>query len=226
MSAGTLFAGAAQSIGQYQQQAAMTAYNNAIAKQQYQQQLAIAVATDAAEDRVYQARLKAQEAAQNAYYRQLDTNQAEANRAMLASQQKLQERRKAAGFSAQNAMVAAIQAQGQTLATGKSGQSFLLSSMDAQRQLGFEQASIDETLFDAARAAGTEMQGILLDQESANVAAWNNLPAAPLAPGASFLPLKPIDAPGPSGLALAGALAGNVMDASTTGISTYKTLKG
>ena len=46
------------------------------------------------------------------------------------------------------------------------------------------------------------MEGILLDQNSANIAAWNGLPAAPLAPEASFLPIKPIKASGPSGLAL------------------------
>ena len=221
-----LIGGSMQAVGQHQQQQAAVARSNAIARQEYQQQLQINAARDASEDRIYQSRLKEQEAAQNAYYRQLDANQAEANRAMVASQQKLNERETAGAFSAERAMIAAIKAQGQTLSTGKSGQSFLLQVMDSQRTLGFEQAQIDQTLFDAARAAGTEQRGILLDQNSADIAAWNNLPAAPLAPGASFTPLKPIKQQGPSGLALAGNLIGNAASSVGTGIGTYKTLKG
>ena len=221
-----LVGGTMQAVGQHQQQQAAVARSNAIAKQEYQQQLQINAARDASEDRIYQSRLKEQSAAQNAYYRQLSANQAEANRAMTASQQKMQERRTAGDFSAEKAMIAAIQAQGATLATGRAGQSFTLQVMDAQRTLGFEQAQIDQTLFDAARAAGTEQRGILLDQNAADVAAWNGLPAAPLAPGASFTPLKPIKQRGPSGLALAGGLIGNAASSVGTGLSTYRTLKG
>ena len=221
-----LVGGTMQAVGQHQAQQAAVARSNAIARQEYQQQLQINAARDASEDRIYQSRLKEQEAAQNAYYRQLSANQAEANRAMTASQQKMQERATAGAFSAERAMIAAIKAQGQTLSTGKAGQSFLLQAMDAQRTLGFEQAQIDQTLFDAARAAGTEQRGILLDQNAADVAAWNGLPAAPLAPGASFTPLKPIKQQGPSGLALAGSLIGNAASSVGTGISTYRTLKG
>ena len=219
------FAGSAMSaVGQHQAQQAAVARSNAIAQQRYQQDLQIAAARDREKGRVYQAELKADTAAKNAYYAQLTANQTEANRALASSNQKLNEKRAGAAFDAQTKLAAAIQAQGEVLSSGKAGQSFLLQAMDAQRQLGFEQAQINQTLYDAATAAGVEREGIMLDQNSANVAAWNNLPAAPLSPEASFLPIKPIKAKGPSGLALAGSLLGAGVDGASAGIGTYKTL--
>ena len=219
------FAGSAMSaVGQHQAQQAAVARSNAIAQQRYQQDLQIAAARDREKGRVYQAELKADTAAKNAYYAQLTANQTEANRALASSNQKLNEKRAGAAFDAQTKLAAAIQAQGEVLSSGKAGQSFLLQAMDAQRQLGFERAQINQTLYDAATAAGVEREGIMLDQNSANVAAWNNLPAAPLSPEASFLPIKPIKAKGPSGLALAGSLLGAGVDGASAGIGTYKTL--
>lgn len=223
---GSAAAGGMQAIGQHQAQQAAVARSNAIAQQQYQRDLQIAAARDREKGRVYQAELKADTAAKNAYYAQLTANQTEANRALAASNQKLNEKRAGAAFDAQTKLAAAIQAQGEVLSSGKAGQSFLLQAMDAQRQLGFEQAQINQTLYDAATAAGVEREGVLLDQTTANVAAWNNLPAAPLSPEASFLPVKPIKAKGPSGLALAGSLLGAGIDGASAGIGTYKTLKG
>ena len=220
-----LIGGTMQAVGQHQAQSAAVARNNAIAKQQYQQQLQIAAATDRENDRVYQAKLKANEASKNAYHRQLNANQVEANRALTASQRKMQEKQTGAGFDRLDAMIASIQAQGAAMASGKSGQSFLLQSMQAARTAGFEIAQIEQSLYDASRQAGLEQEGILLDQYGADVAAWNGLPAEPLAPGASFLPIKPIPGQGPSGLALAGSLIGNAASSVGTGISTYKTLK-
>jgi|TARA_Y100000015_G_C2392370_1_gene90842 hypothetical protein len=226
MGFGTAAAGGMQAIGAHQSQQAAVARSNAIAQQQYQRDLQIAAARDREKGRVYQAELKADTAAKNAYYAQLTANQTEANRALASSNQKLNEKRAGAAFDAQTKLAAAIQAQGEVLASGKAGQSFLLQAMDAQRQLGFEQAQINQTLYDAATAAGVEREGILLDQNAANVSAWNNLPAAPLSPEASFLPVKPIKAKGPSGLALAGSLLGAGIDGASAGIGTYRTLKG
>lgn len=222
----TAVSGGMQAIGQHQQQQAAVARSNAIAQQRYQRDMQIAAARDQEKGRVYQAELKADTAAKNAYYAQLTANQAEANRALSSSSQKLNEKRAGAAFDAQTKLANAIQAQGQVLASGKAGQSFLLQAMDSQRQLGFEQAQINQTLYDASAAAGVEREGILLDQSSADVAAWNNLPAAPLSPEASFLPVKPIKAQGPSGLALAGSLLGAGIDGASSGIGTYRTLKG
>ena len=214
-----------QAIGAHQQQQAAVARSNAIAQQQYQRELQIAAQRDRVKLQTYQAELKADTAAKNAYYAQLTTNQAEATRALAAANNKLEEKRTTSAFGVQRQMAAAIQAQGQVLSTGKAGQSTLLAALDAERTLGFEMAEIEQTLYDARRASGIEKEGILLDQHSANTAAWNGIPAAPLAPEASFLPIKPIKASGPSGLALAGSLIGAAAGGASTGISTYKTLK-
>jgi|TARA_R100000482_G_scaffold38503_2_gene13161 hypothetical protein len=204
-----------QAIGAHQQQQAAVARSNAIAQQQYQRELQIAAQRDRAKLQTYQAELKADTAAKNAYYAQLTANQAEATRALAAANNKLEEKRTTSAFGVQRQMAAAIQAQGQVLSTGKAGQSTLLAALDAERTLGFEMAEIEQTLYDARRASGIEKEGILLDQHSANTAAWNGIPAAPLAPEASFLPVKPIKASGPSGL----ALAGNLLGAGVSGVS-------
>lgn len=221
----TAIGGGMQAVGQHQQQAEAVARSNAIAQQQYQQQLQITSYNDQLKGRTFEAQLNAAAAAKNSYYRQLSANQAEANRALTAEQQKLQEQKRSASFQSQKNVAAAIQAQGAVLSTGKMGQSFLLQAMDAQRQLGLEQAQIDATLYDANRASGIAQEGVMLDLASANNAAWNNLPADPLSPEASFAPIKPIAQGGPSGLALAGGLLGSAVGGASAGLSTYSGLK-
>lgn len=213
-----------QAIGAHQQQQAAVARSNAIAQQQYQRELQIAATRDQEKLRTYDAELKANTAAKNAYYAQLTANQAEATRALAAADNKLEEKRTTAAFSSQRNIANAIKAQGQVLSSGKAGQSTLLAALDAERTLGFEMAEIEQTLYDARRASGIEKAGILLDQHSADTAAWNNLPADPLSPQASFLPVKPIMASGPSGLSLAGGLIGAGVSGFSSGLSTYSTL--
>lgn len=208
-------------VGQHQQQAAMTARSNAIAQQQYQQQLQITAAQEQEKARAYQAKLAATAAAKNAYHRQLEANQAEASRASVAEQQKLIEQGKTAKFNQQGAIASAIKAQGQVLSTGKSGQSFLLQAMEADRALGFEMAQINETLYDASLASGLAQEGILLDQYSADVSAFNNIPANPLAPPAEFSPIKPIKAPGPSKMALVGNIGSALIGGAAVGEQAY-----
>jgi len=213
-------------VGQHQNQQAAVARSNAIAQQQYAQQLQIMSAQEQAKGRAYEAQLNASNAAKNAYYRQISSNQVEANRALTAAQNKLQEQQRSAAFQAQAEVAKSIQAQGQVLSTGRAGQSFLLQAMDAERQLGFEMAQIDATLYDARRASGLEQQGILLDQQSANMAAWNNLPPDPFSPQAEFHPLAPVAAKGPSGLALAGQLGSAVLEGAETGYKWGSTFEG
>ena len=86
-------------------------------------------------------------------------------------------------------------------------------------------AEVSQSLYDANLASGIEREGILLDQASANTAAWNGLPAAPLPPEASFLPVKPIKASGPSGLALAGNLVSAGVSGVSSGLGAYSGLK-
>lgn len=222
----TAVGGGITAIGGYQQQAAMTSRSNALAQQQYQQQLQIAAQQDQEKGRAYEAALKASTAAKNAYYAQKSQNQAEANRAITSINQELQEKRATAAFQTQNNIAKAIKAQGAVLSSGKSGQSFLLQAMDYDRTLGFEQAQIEQTLYDAGRASGLAKEGVLLDQASADMAAWNNLPADPLSPSASFSPIKPIDMPGPSKLALAGNLVSSAVSGVGAGFSTYGSVMG
>ena len=127
-------------VGQHQNQQAAVARSNAIAQQQYAQQLQIMSAQEQAKGRAYEAQLNASNAAKNAYYKQISANQVEANRALTAAQNKLQEQQRSAAFQAQAQVAKSIQAQGQVLSTGRAGQSFLLQAMDAERQLGFEMA--------------------------------------------------------------------------------------
>ena len=217
--------GGMTAIGQHQQQQAAVARSNAIATQQYQREMQIAAARDRVKQQTYQAELKAETASKNAYYAKITANQAEANRALAASGQNRRQKGTAAAFDAQRNISKAIRAQGQVLASGKTGQSFLLSVMDTERQLGLEQAEVSQSLYDANLASGIEREGILLDQASANTAAWNGLPAAPLPPEASFLPVKPIKASGPSGLALAGNLVSAGVSGVSSGLGAYSGLK-
>ena len=217
--------GTMQAVGAYEQQAAATAYSNAVAQQDYANQLAIAAANDAAAGKAYEAELESVASAKSAYYSQLSVNQASANTAIAAETNKLQEKRTTASFDQQKALSNAVQAQGAILASGKTGQSQYLRLLDTTRQLGFEQAQIDQTIADANRATGLAVEGILLDQTSADIAAWNGLPADPLAPAPSALPPEPIMQSGPSTLGLIGGIGSSVMGGVSTGISTHAALK-
>ena len=217
--------GGMQAIGAHQQQQAAVARSNAIAQQQYQRDLQIASVRDQEAGRAYIAKQEANTAAKNAYFAQLSAYQTEANRALDAVNQKRKEKGTSAAFGAQAAITKSIQQQGATLATGKAGQSFLLQAMQAERTMGFELAQVEQSLYDASLASNVERSGILLDQHAANTAAWNGLPADPLSPQASFLPVKPIKAQGPSGLALAGNLVSSAVGGVSSGLGAYSGLK-
>lgn len=221
----TAAAGGMQAIGAHQAQSAAVARSNAIAQQQYTRELQIAAQRDRGKLNVYSAQLKADTAAKNAFYAGKSARQAEANRAVAASQQKRLQRKTEMAFAGQTNIQKAIQDQGTLLAQGKTGQSHLLQVMDVERAFGFEQAQIAATLEDQARATGVEMEGILLDQHSANIEAWNGLPASPLAPEASLLPIKPIKASGPSTLSLMGNLAGAAVSGVSAGYGMKADLK-
>lgn len=214
------FAGSAMTaVGQHQAQQAAVARSNAIAQQNYQRELQIAAQKSQKENEVYKAEQEAQTAALNNYYTTIARNQAEENRATTANQQSLRESEKAAMFKSQTAIRNAIQAQGQVLARGGAGQSSLLAALDADRELGFELSQIQETVYDKSLATATSQEGIYLDRAAADSAAWNGIPATPLAPAATLLPVKPIKAQGPSGLALAGNLVSSAASAYGTGYS-------
>lgn len=214
------FAGSAMSaVGQHQAQQAAVARSNAVAQQNYHRELQIAAQKSQKENEVYKAEQQAQTAALNNYYATVSRNQAEEARAKASNLQSLRETEKESMFKSQTAIRSAIQAQGQVLARGGAGQSNLLAALDADRELGFELAQIEETVYDKTLATAISQEGISLDRAASDAATWNGIPAAPMAPAATLLPVKPIKAQGPSGLALAGNLVSAGASAYGTGYS-------
>ena len=122
-------------------------------------------------------------------------------------------------FEAEAAVADAIQAQGQVLSTGMSGQSFLLQSEQSLRDLGMQQAQLQQSLMDSSKTFGLEQSGILMSQYGNNAKAFANVPGAVQAQQAEFLPYKPIKVKGPSGLSLAAGLVG----AAASGYGAYHT---
>ncbi len=143
---------------------------------------------------MYEAQLAADAASKEAYYQQREINQIEANRATEAAQQELAEKINKAQFESQTNLAKSIQAQGTVLASGGAaqGQSLMLMLQQAERELGFEQAQIDATVFDATKNYGLQQFGIDMDLYSADTTAANNIStSAILAPTASFMTIRP-----------------------------------
>ena len=193
-------------VAQHQAQQQAVKRQNAIAQQQYQNNLRIMERQDAIKKDQHAAELAAHAQAQTDLMKQQNLNQIEANRAAQAVKGQLKEKQTEAAFELQAGIAEKIAAQGQVLSTGGTGQSFLMQSLAAEQALGQQAAAINQSLFDANRVYANEMMGVKLKQFSADAALFTNLPAQPRAPGASFIPFKPIKAKGPSGLALAGGL--------------------
>ena len=213
--------GMMQAQAQHNAQQAAVNRSNAIAQQKYQRELQIAQQTDAKNKKAYEAELNAKAAADTAFYKQLEVNQLEANRASLANSRKKLERESKAEFEGQKQLANAIAAQGKMLSTGNAGQSFLLQTQQVERALGFESAQIEQSLYDSNVAFNVEQQGILWDQYNSNMRAQNQLPASPTAAQASFIPNKPIKMSGPSKMGLMGAMIGSVGGGVAAGLSTY-----
>ena len=112
----------------------------------------------------------------------------------------------------------AIQAQGTVLAGQQSGQSMLLSLQQAEREYGFEQAQIDATIFDAAKAYGIDKYGIDLDKYSSDMRAMNDIQtSAHMAPTASFMTIKPIKQNAPKKPSILGPILAGATTAITAG---------
>ena len=198
--------------------------SNAMARQKYINDLNIASHNDQLKGRKFEAELKAAAAEKTAFYKQKAINQISANQASTAEQMKLNEKIKSAQFESQANLAKSIRAQGTVLASGmQAGQSMLLEVNQAERELGFEQAQIDASIFDATRAFGIAQYGIDLDQYSADQASANSLSGGPtMAPSASFAPIEPIKQARPSKPSILGPILGGI----STGLSTGTTLGG
>ena len=186
--------------------------SNAMARQKYINDLNISAYNDQRKLNVFDAQLKADVASQQAYHKQREINQIEADRAVTALDQELQEKLTEQMFASQANLAKAIQAQGTVLASGMaSGQSMMLELGQAERDLGFEQAQIDASIFDATRSYGINRFGIDLDQYAADTNAANSITrSAQVAPSASFAPIVPIKQNAPSKPSILGPILGGI----------------
>lgn len=205
---GTAIADRQAQMAKYRAQKNAVDRSNAMAKLKYQNDTMISAYRDQQKLKVYEAQLAAQSSARQALQKQLEINQQEATRASVANQLKLEEKITEAQFEGQSKLIESIKAQGTILASGQNpGQSMLLELMDVERQLGFEQAAVNRSLFDANQSASMTQYGIELDQYGADTRAINSLPSGPLfAPEASFQTVRPIKQSGPSKPSMLGSI--------------------
>ena len=117
-----------------------------------------------------------------AYYNQLNNNNEAANKSYVAEQVKMNEARDKAAFQAQKNYAKAIGAQGKILASGATGQSIGLLSMDVERQQGFADAEANATLRSAEQASAIGMESAFTKAKSANNQAYSNMPQTVQAP--------------------------------------------
>ena len=87
----------------------------------------------------------------------------------------------------------------------------MLTLDQAERELGFAQAQLDATVYDATRSYGIKQFGIDLDQYSSNVNAFNSITtSAAIAPSASFKTIRPIKQKPPSKPSPLGPILGGI----------------
>tara|TARA_R100001463_G_scaffold49515_2_gene99317 strand:- start:5915 stop:6649 length:735 start_codon:yes stop_codon:yes gene_type:complete len=197
--------------------------SNAMARQKYQNDIQISAYNDQRKLDVFEAQLAADSASQANFHKQQDINAIEASRAVNAADQELNEKITEAMFESQANLAASIQAQGTVLAGMQSGQSMMLELQQAERELGFESAQIDATVFDATKSYGIKRFGIDLDQWAADNQAVNSITNSALfAPTASFQTIKPIKQNAPSKPSMLGAIMSGV----GAGLGAYKVSGG
>ena len=216
--------GMMQAQAQHRAQQAAVARQNQIQQQQYARELEIQGEKSRQQRDAHKDQLLAHAKAQNDLNKQFELNQMEANRAATAVEAKKKEKQAKASFEMEEAVAAAIQAQGQLLSTGATGQSFLLQTEQTQRELGFATAQIEQNMYDANKVYLLEQQGLRMDQYSRDAQAFNALPAAPRAQRAPFLPYKPIKIQGPSKGALMGAMIGAVAGGASAGFGASESI--
>ena len=125
----------------------------------------------------YTGQVKAQQAANLSYNKQIGFNNEAANRVYVAEQTKEQEARDKAAFKSQQIYAKQIGSLGSVLAAGGTGQSYGLLAQDTARQAGFAQAEQNASLRSARAASAVAMEGGRLQSQSANNQALSSLPA-------------------------------------------------
>ncbi len=197
--------------------------SNAIARQKYLNDITISAFNDQRKGEVFTAQLQADAASRQAYYKQREINQLEANRSSETAQQELREKVTEAMFKSQEGLAKAIEAQGTILASGQqAGQSMMLQLADVERQMGFKNAQLNASVFDATKAFGIKQYGVDLDQYGADTRAYNSISTtAAIAPSASFKTIRPIEQAPPEKPSILGPLLGGI----STGIGVYGQVK-
>ena len=151
----------------------------------------------------YQAQSQAARASEQAYQQQRTLNQEAANRAYQQTQLKMKGEMEKASQQAEQGLVRRLQAQGTTLAAGRSGQSIGGLLTDAERVEGRDLGTLGMNLAYAQQDYFFGMENIYQQQKSADITAASQRQAKP------------------SGAGLALGLAG----AGLSGYQTYTSLK-
>jgi hypothetical protein len=147
----------------------------------------------------YQAQSQAAAASQRAYKQQRDLNQEAANRAYQQTQLKLKGEMEQASQQAEQGLIRRLQAQGATLAAGRTGQSIGGLLMDAARVEGKDLGALGMNLAYAQQDYFFGMENIYQQQKSANIQAASQRLAKPSGAGLAL---------GLAGAALSGVQAG------------------
>ncbi len=215
--------GIAEQNRQHRAQVDAVNRSNQIARTKYLNDIQISAFNDRQKGEVFSAQLKADAASRQAFFRQKEINQIEANRASESAQQELKEKVTEAMFKSQEALAKAVQAQGTVLASGaQSGQSLGMMLDDAERTMGMQEAMLNASVFDATRSYGIKQFGVNLDKYSADVSAYNDISTtAAVAPTASFKTIRPIKQNPPKKPSILGPL----LSGFSTGVSVYGNLK-
>jgi hypothetical protein len=138
----------------------------------------------------YQAQSQAASASERAYQEQRNLNQEAANRAYQQTQLKMKGEMEKASQQAEQGLVRRLQAQGTTLAAGRSGQSIGGLLADAERVEGKDLGTLGMNLAYAQQDYFFGMENIYTQQKTANISAASQRVAAPSAGGAWCLDLR------------------------------------
>jgi hypothetical protein len=129
---------------------------------------------------------QAARASERAYQEQRNLNQEAANRAYQQSQLKLKGEMDQAAQKSEELLTQRLQAQGTTLAAGRSGQSIGGLLMDAQRVEGKDLGVLAMNLANSQQDYFFSSESIFQQQKTANVTAANRRIAAPSVGGLLF----------------------------------------
>ena len=127
----------------------------------------------------YQSQSQAAAASEQAYQQQRDLNQQAANRAYQQQQLKFKGEFDQATQKAEELLTKRLQAQGNILASGRTGQSVGALLTDAQRTEGRDLGTLGLNLAYAQQDYGFGMENIFQQQQAGNVSAASQRLAAP-----------------------------------------------